>query len=57
MTAAGKTPATESTPTTMPSRPYGWAERKQGCAHEAKYSFCFHSLRSRHREIVAIARP
>src|SRR5438105_4343771 len=54
---AGKTAATESTTTTVPSRQYGWTERKQSRAHETKYSFRFHSLRSRVHDLVAIARP
>ena len=57
-TATGATAAaTESTTTAVPSRKYGWTERKQSRAHEAKYSFRFHSIRSRHRDLGAIARP
>src|SRR5438445_7420193 len=57
VTAAGKTAATESTTATVSSRQYGWTEREQSRAHEAKYSFRFHSIRSRHRDLGAIARP
>src|SRR5207302_8414822 len=55
--SAARATATESTTATVPSRQYGWTERKQSRAHEAKYSFRFHSLRSRHRDLMAIARP
>ena len=49
--------ATESSTTAVPSRKYGWTERKESRAHEAKYSFRFHRVRSRHRDLGAIARP
>ena len=58
VTTADKTAATKSPPTaTVSSRQYGWTEREQSRAHEAKYSFRFHSIRSRHRDLGAIARP
>src|SRR5438477_10681857 len=49
--------ATESTTTIVPSCKYGWTERKESRAHEAKYSFRLHRVRSRHRDLGAIARP
>ena len=49
--------ATESTTTTVPSCKYGWTERKESRAHEAKHSFRFHRVRSRYRDLGAIARP
>ena len=56
--SAARATATKSPPTaTVSSRQYGWTEREQSRAHEAKYSFRFHSIRSRHRDLGAIARP
>ena len=58
VTTADKTAATKSSPTaTVSSRQYGWTEREQSRAYEAKCSFRFHSLRSRHRDLGAMARP